>query len=165
MRPAVLMRLLAVITFAECVLATWAILRVISNYPMNRRYYGAEYAHFSSMYFFLVLVNCIFTALLLRSAILQWWLSRKGLKLLAFTLGFEVLYFIIGGIAAVRWYPMSGDRMVRMATSVLIGASGISLYFQAITAYPLIAIVLIILSFRALRRPTPDSVQAGGSSC
>jgi hypothetical protein len=151
MKPAIVIRLLAAITFVESAVAVWAILRTIGNFPMNRRYYGAGYVHFSSMYFFLVLVYCIFTALLLRSAILQWWLSRKGLKLLAFTLGFEVLYFIIGGIAAVHWYPMSGDRIARMATSVLIGASGPALYFQMITAFPLVATVLIILGFRSLR--------------
>jgi hypothetical protein len=151
MKPAIVMRLLAAITFAESAVAIWTILRTIGNFPMNRRYYGAGYTHFSSMYLFLVLVNCIFVALLVRSAILQWRLSRKGLNLLALTLGLEVLYFIVDAIVAVRLYPTTGDLNARMTSSVLIGASGSSLYFQMITAFPLVATVLIILGFRSLR--------------
>ena len=151
MKPAIVIRLLAAITFVESAVAVWAILRTIGNFPMNRRYYGAGYAHFSSMYLFLVFVNCIFAALLVRSAILQWRLSRKGLKLLTFTLGLEVLYFIVDMIVAVHWHPTTGDPGARMTTSVLIGASGPALYFQMLTAFPLVATVLIILGFRSLR--------------
>jgi hypothetical protein len=148
-----LMRTLAILTFVEVLMASWAISRIFGNFPMTMRFYRGGYDHFASLYLLLVFVNCVFPILLAVSAILVWQLRRKGLVVLAYTLGLEFLYFVAFAVGAVRWGTGDISNPHSLALDMLVGASGAFLALQIKTAYPAIAIVLIILAFLFLRTP------------
>jgi len=145
------MRTLAVITFVEVLMASWANSRMFGNFPMTMRFYRGGYRYFSSVYLLLIFVNCVFPILLAVSSMLIWQLRRKGLIMLAYTLGLEFLYFVAFAIGAIHWGTGNLHDPHSLALNILVGASGVFLAFQIKTAYPIIAIVLIFLSLLFLR--------------
>lgn len=100
-----------------------------------------------------VAVDIGFLALLLVSAHLLWNLRRSGLSLLAWTLGGEAFLFIaltvLQGLFSLRT-EAGAQAAAGHLQSVLFMLSFV-FGFQMITAYPLVAGVLVVLAFRALR--------------
>ena len=150
-KTGILMRTLAVITFVEVLMASWAISRIFGNFPMTMRFYRGGFRYFSFVYVLLIFVNCVLPILLAVSAMLIWQLRRKGLIILACTLGLEVLYFVAFAIGAVLWGTGNLFNPRSLALDILVGASGGFLTFQVKSAYPIIAIVLSFFSFLSLR--------------
>lgn len=116
---------------------------------------SSELLHYNRVYLGLVLVNLAIVALLLVSARLIWRLQRRGLFLLVLTLCLEAVYLSI----------LVGSSMVleqnglQTAVATLTGVGMMVVGLQIYTAYPLFALVLLILAYRRLGIPARSPEQ------
>lgn len=152
---------LAVITALQAVAGLFLVSLGLSSYTTTRASFGADYPYFGLIYVALTAVNVSVLVLLFTSALRIWRLQRRGLFLLVLTLCFEFAYFAALTIANTN---MQRDEL-SMAGAVLIGTGMMALVPQLFTAYPLIALVLLMLAYRYVgipaRAPLEPNAGAG----
>jgi len=144
-KPKVVLRILALLTALEALGALLAVGLSVSTYSLVKDRFGSDYPHFGEIYMALVLANVLIIGLLFVSAFLLWRLQRRGLFLLILTLGIELVY-LIGLMGAL----LSHESAI---TAELMGVGLRVLILQILTAYPLMAVVLLILAYRYLGIP------------
>jgi len=144
-KPKVVLRILALLTALEALGALLAVGLSVSTYSLVKDRFGSDYPHFGGIYMALVFANVLIIGLLFVSAFLLWRLQRRGLFLLILTLGIE-LVSLIGLMGAL----LSHESAI---TAELMGVGLRVLILQILTAYPLMAVVLLVLAYRYLGIP------------
>jgi hypothetical protein len=111
--------------------------------------------HAGSAVYAMAFANVAFACLLFISASLLWRLKRSGLLLLLCTLCSEVVYFLT--LVATLMHRESArlphSQGPASAFAPLFGFANMGLGVQVLTAYPLIAGVLIFLAYRSIAIP------------
>jgi hypothetical protein len=158
----VIFRVLSVITSLESACGLFFTVMAMLVYPFvsttleNKLVY--PYLHPRLVMYLMSFANILFDGLLLIAGVLLWKFRRRGLFLLAYTLVAEVVYFIaillveVGGeMIKAHLALLSGDRGPLQGTlGAMMGVGNMSLGIQFITAFPIVAGVLIFFAYRYL---------------
>jgi hypothetical protein len=147
------LRILAVITGLEALGgAAFLGLDVVISYSLSRTPRVGD-GHLPNIFFYYVFVNILFASMLAFSAVLLWKLRKTGIALLSATVACEVVYFL----APVPILTASSDSAQQVGAFLGVGNVGIGL--QLVTAFPLVAFILIALCFRYLRADESHSYE------
>ena len=167
----VLFRILAVLTGLEdgiglCSAALFAV-----TFPLVNTSFRAELPdsgvlsglpHLRLIFWSMSALNFIFIGFLLRSAVLLWRLLWRGALLLIAVLCCEVLYFLLLRESSAFLHS-AGDGLPKTVGDTLAtlgGAGNMGLSIQILTAFPLIAGVLILLLYLNLGSSEKGHVMA-----
>ena len=152
--PKRILRVLSVITAIEGGLGLAATMFIDLPYPFHYAALsglrGGESSRSLSLLYLLGLISTLFSALLLASSALLWKLRRKGLALLSWTLVAEVFCFF--GITFVFTSRFSSN-----AQSYMLGMGLMPFTPQIVTAFPILAGILIYRAYRHLGIPPHES--------
>lgn len=151
-KPRIVLTILGVITALEALAGLFLASLTLGSLSIHRQVWteivGVDYPHFYELYAVVGSTNLVLLGMLFVSAFLLLRLRRKGLFLLVVTLGMEVLLFIGLTIA-----PSSVDREFGSAIAAASGIGMVGMSPQLFTAYPLVALVLLVMAYRYLGIP------------
>ena len=150
-KPRIVLRTLAVLTAFEAFGGLLLLAITPAGYSAIKSRFASDCPHFDLINLGLVLANLLIVGLLLSSAFLLWRLQRRGLFLLVITLCFEFLCFL-GLVIGMMNLKLEG-----VANAWLIGVAMTAVGVQVYTAYPLIAVPLLVLAYRYLGIPARAS--------
>jgi hypothetical protein len=148
-KTSIILRVLAVLTALVALGGFFFVGLAVPGFFTASSAFSSELPLFNQVYLGLILVNLTFVALLFVSAFLLWKLQRRGLFLLVLTLCLELLYMsiLVGSTMVLE------QNGLQMAIASLTGVGMMVLGLQIYTAYPLFALVLLILAYRHLGIP------------
>ena len=154
LRLMTIFRVLSVLTLLE---GLAGVVLTIVGLPLNwrvlQKIVHQPFAHSTLLIYFVALVNLAFAVVLLVAGPLLWMLRRKGLFLVAWTVVAETVYFILD--LGITWYVYvgAGGGEFFQNLDYITGAGNIVLAVQLVTAFPIIAAVLIFFAYRYLGIP------------
>jgi hypothetical protein len=147
------MRVLSIVTLVE---GADGLFTVVSTLPVTvgplRALLLENHAHAEWALYGMVAANLIFNSMLLICGLRIWKLDRSGLRLLVWTLCAEAVYFVAVALLASSPYFWPGPlrKLISDTIAPFTGFANMGLSLQVITAYPLLAAVLIFFSYRWL---------------
>jgi hypothetical protein len=161
----IIFRVLSVLTSAEAVFGLLFTAMMMLVFPNVRTTLENRVVHpylrpVLVMYL-MALANVAFNVALVIASIFLWKLQRRGLFLLSCTLLAEAIYFmwilfIEVGTEMVKTHIdlLKGERNPIQGTfGAMMGVGNVSLYIQFLSAFPIVAGVLIFFAYRYLRIP------------
>ena len=145
------LKVLAVITGLEAIGGIVFLgLDIVMSYMLSRIPRTGD-GHLPNIFFYYVFVNSLFVAMLAVSTALLWKLRKSGIALLSATIACEIVYFF----APVPILTARSDSA--QIVGAFLGVGNVGIGIQLVTAFPLVAFILIALCFHYLRADEPDS--------
>lgn len=149
------MRALSVITAIEGALGLAGTIFIDVSYRFHyaamSSLQGAQPSGSLSLLYLLGCISALFSLLLLASSALLWKLRRKGLASLSWTLVAEVLCLVTISFIFT-------SRFSSTAQSYMLGMGLMSFTPQIVTAFPIVAGILIYFAYRYLGIPAHESL-------
>ena len=150
-RLRIIFRVLAAVTLLEGLIGLYGVAFDMSIVPLTLEYMKhtqGSYVYSRPLLFLMAAINLVFEVLLFFAGAFLWKLQRRGLFLLVCTLLGEIVSFIGALIVSIHLdRPHSGN------VTFLVGTGNIALGLQMLTAFPIVAGVLIFLAYRYLGIP------------
>jgi hypothetical protein len=158
-RPKMILRILSVFTLLEGFAGILAVAFQSYMVPLDQEVLGKvvsqPYIHSPALLYSTAFLNLIFAVMLIFAGTFLWKLKRSGLMLLVCTLLAEVLYFVC--ISGVTMYlHRSSNEASRELSKTIAALTGVGNFFlglQLLTAFPIVAGILIFFAYRYLGIP------------
>ena len=154
-----ILRVLSVLSLLEGAMSLLAVMAQLFLIPFDQqaveKFVTRPYAHAATLLYLMASMNLVFAVALFVAGVFLWRLRRKGLLLLVCTLIGEAAYFMsLSGVVMFLHRSADGaSRELSRTISALTGVGNFALGLQLVTAFPIVAGVLIFFAYRYLGIP------------